>query len=420
MGPITLFDKSFLQSLSVDESVWFGQFFMPVIAPLFYVETLADLEKAVRERRTPEQEVGIIAMKFPELSAVPTMYHGTLAINELLGVAIDLSRRPIRPGGRVVTHEGQRGIVYDESPEADAFSRWQKGKFLELERGMAKDWRAALKAMNLPQMAKSLRELGITGSTCGSLSEARDLARTLVTASENPMTRVALTLDALGVPLDLRQPITERWMNAGFPPLSLYAPYSAHLLTVEMFFQYSLAANLISADRASNRVDIAYLNYLPFSQIFVSSDKLHRKAAPLFMRSDQEFVWGPELKNDLHRINDYFLALPDSEKERGIMSFAHAPPKLDGSLVRELRSRYMRKGYDDEPPIDPKAADPAKMKALAEHLASWAKAPEEPPAPPTEGVPFGGAETKMMAIERRVRLKKGSWWQLPKDIKDKS
>jgi hypothetical protein len=82
MGPITLFDKSFLQSLSVDESVWFDHFFLANVCPLFYVETLADLEKGVREGRTPEQEVGIIARKFPEMSGAPCVYHGTLAIGD--------------------------------------------------------------------------------------------------------------------------------------------------------------------------------------------------------------------------------------------------------------------------------------------------------------------------------------------------
>ena len=45
VGPIALFDKSFLQSLSLDESVWFDHFFLPVVSPLFFVETLADLTK---------------------------------------------------------------------------------------------------------------------------------------------------------------------------------------------------------------------------------------------------------------------------------------------------------------------------------------------------------------------------------------
>src|SRR5258705_7856842 len=45
MGPITLFDKSFLQAISLDEAVWFDRFFMPVVCPVFYVETLGDLGK---------------------------------------------------------------------------------------------------------------------------------------------------------------------------------------------------------------------------------------------------------------------------------------------------------------------------------------------------------------------------------------
>ena len=88
MGPIALFDKSFLQSLSLDESVWFDHFFLSTICPLFFVETLADLEKAVRAGRTPEQEVGIIADKTPEMCGTPCAYHVDLAVINLLGHAV--------------------------------------------------------------------------------------------------------------------------------------------------------------------------------------------------------------------------------------------------------------------------------------------------------------------------------------------
>ena len=47
MGPITIFDKSALQALSIDETVWLEAYFLNNVTPLFYVETLADLEKAV-------------------------------------------------------------------------------------------------------------------------------------------------------------------------------------------------------------------------------------------------------------------------------------------------------------------------------------------------------------------------------------
>jgi len=66
MTPLALFDKSFLQSLSLDESVWFDHFFHAIVCPLFYVETLADLDKPVKEGKTPQGEVRIIAEKFPE------------------------------------------------------------------------------------------------------------------------------------------------------------------------------------------------------------------------------------------------------------------------------------------------------------------------------------------------------------------
>lgn len=45
MGPTTLFDKSFIEMLSVDQAAMFDLLFATVISPIFYVEVLADLEK---------------------------------------------------------------------------------------------------------------------------------------------------------------------------------------------------------------------------------------------------------------------------------------------------------------------------------------------------------------------------------------
>lgn len=109
MGPIALFDKSFLQSLSLDESVFFDRFFLAVICPMFYVETLADLEKQVRHGRTPEQEVGIIANKVPEMSGTPCAYHIDAAIGTLFGHDLPMDGRIPRAGGRAVKVEAGPG-----------------------------------------------------------------------------------------------------------------------------------------------------------------------------------------------------------------------------------------------------------------------------------------------------------------------
>ena len=89
-GPIALFDKSFLHSLNVDEAVWFDHFFISNIAPVFFVETLADLEKLMRNGRTPEQVVGNIAEKTPQMSGNVNAYHGNICLGNLFGHSVPM------------------------------------------------------------------------------------------------------------------------------------------------------------------------------------------------------------------------------------------------------------------------------------------------------------------------------------------
>ena len=126
-GPTLLFDKSALQALSVDEAVWLDQFFLPVICPIFFVETLADLEKSIRSGRTPEQEVGLIALKTPQMSAYPNVIHTDLCISNMLGNPVVMDGRPIIAGGQPVWNNNRTGLNHDVAPEAEAFLRWQDG-----------------------------------------------------------------------------------------------------------------------------------------------------------------------------------------------------------------------------------------------------------------------------------------------------
>lgn len=408
MGPIALFDKSFLQSLSLDESVWFGHFFIPVVCPLFYVETLADLEKAVRKGRTPEKEVGIIAAKFPEISGGACPHHASLAVHDLYGGKVPMNGRIPMPGGRIVERDGKQGVIYDETPEAEAFNRWQRGEFLEIERRMAKGWRAQLAMTDLESVAKEIQAIGIDASSCKSLDEARAIADSVVTGRQKWFERMALAMHFLGVPRYEQSELLERWKNAGYPAIAKYAPYVAHVLSVEVFFHVAVAAGLIGTRRVSNKVDIAYLNYLPFCMMFVSSDRLHEKCAPLFLGDEQEFVWGPDLKEDLRQINGFFSGMPEEEKERGIMAFAQVPPKIDGSIVRRLRARFLRPGFDDRRPIDSTAMGEDQTKALLDDIKNWRNAPTVSN--------LVEQEPRALIIRRALRKRKGSWWQLPKDL----
>jgi hypothetical protein len=402
MGPIALFDKSFLQSLSIDESVWFDHFFLAVVCPVFYVETLADLAKEPTSRGPAETAVRIIADKFPEMGGSPCGFHIDLCIGDLLGHHLPLDGRVPRSGGRMV----KSGVIYGQAPAEIAFQRWRDGQFADVERLAAALWRRQLAALDLEGVAKTLRALGIDGKNCQSLEGARSIAQSVVNGTDKPYERLKLATLFLDIPQHLHDPIITAWKSAGQPPLATYAPYAAFVLTVEIFFQIALAARLISTDRPSNRTDIAYLFYLPFCMVFISSDKLHRRCAPLFFRRDQRFVWGPDLKTGLKAANEEFFLLPENEREKGVMTLGLRPPA--GGIVEEVWKPYMRPDYGtrDRVPLD--AAGEAKL------LARFKAFRSEPPDNSLADDP------EIMSIERRVRRRRGSWWQVPKDLPDNS
>ena len=149
-------------------------------------------------------------------------------------------------GGRFVKSEGKVGVVYEESHEAKALSRWNAGKFLDVERLFAQDWRAMLIALDLGEVAKSFKSVGNDGKTCKSLEEARAIAQSLVSGRDKPFDRMKLALTFLGARPEVHRPILERWSIAGYPPISTYAPYAAYVVSVDVFFQVALAAGLIS------------------------------------------------------------------------------------------------------------------------------------------------------------------------------
>ena len=405
MGPITLFDKSFLQSLSADEAVWFDHFFMPIVCPVFYVETLGDLAKGPIKGRSADEIVQDIAGKFPEWSGSPCGFHSELLTNDLLGHHVPLRYQIPRPGGRMV----KSGVVFEQTDEEIAFSRWNNGEFERVERLVAVVWRKALGELDLVAAGKEMRSIGFTPKAFETLQDAKDAAQALVAGNVNPYARLALATQFFRIPKDLHPRIAQAWQREAKRTLPEFAAYAAYCLTVEIFFQMALGAGLIGGERPSNRTDIAYLFYLPFSMMFVSSDKLHRQTAPLFMRSEQAFVWGQDLKAALKAVNEHFLKLPEEEREKGISAFAHAPPA--GNLVADLWDKFLRKGYRDEPRVK---MDPEKEAELVERFKEFS-------AQPTISSPAASTDdAEMVSVQRKVRKRRGSWWQIAKDYKETS
>lgn len=408
MGPTTLFDKSFLQALTMDESVLFDNFFIPVVCPIFYVETLADLKKKTRPSRKPEDEVRIIADKCPEMHGAPTPHHWDMAVNDLLGNHVPMTGQTPREEGRQVEARGVRAMVFEESEEAKAFRRWRAKDFYAIEHEIARDWRRRLESADLRAMVAEFGKTGILNKKCKTLKLAKTRADTFVNTINNTLETLSLACSVLEVSQEIRKKIMNRWLKDDMSPLTDFAPYAAHVLTVDIFFRIAIENNLIKSNRPSNRVDIAYLYYLPFCHVFVSSDKLHRDCASHFMRKDQSFIWGLDLKRGLSKLEEHYNSLPNGEKEKGLINIASHPPLEIESIVLELWDKHLVRLPD--------TGTKQETLEFTEHAAHVLKDIIKAPSLPQDEAGFDPQDVGAMSITHRWPQKKGSWWLLPRNI----
>ena len=130
-GPSLIFDKSSLESLNLNEAVLMDNFYMSTITPLFFVECLADLEKKISSNSTPEQLVGSLAGRTPELQSYPNV-HDMTVLNGELSRQFDIKKvlgRVAIAGGKPVQLGDGKGMVFQQAPEHEALERWTARHF---------------------------------------------------------------------------------------------------------------------------------------------------------------------------------------------------------------------------------------------------------------------------------------------------
>ena len=199
MGPTLLFDKSFLQSLSVDEAVWFDHFFLTNVCPIFYFESLADLKKPDPGKRTPEELVRTIAQKFPERNGRPNVYHHTACTANFIGERIPNTGQILLPAMRQATIGGQAVAVSPEPLECEAFRRWSHEDFQFIEKVAAAQWRESPLGFSTPEVITEVSlHAGPIDKPCQSLRDVLDLTdETIVKLS--PRSQLALAMSVLGI-----------------------------------------------------------------------------------------------------------------------------------------------------------------------------------------------------------------------------
>jgi hypothetical protein len=227
---------------------------------------------------------------------------------------------------------------------------------------------------------------------------------------------ITLALAVLGVPDHSIQNVLARWQTAGRPNLEAFAPYTMHVFKVDLLYYLGIDRGFISGERASNKVDMAYLYYLPFSMLFTSGDNLHRRTAPLFLREDQSFVEASAFKAALRELDAHYDQLSDEIKALGVMVFAHYPPAELDNLVVELWDKHMRPDWRDG------AETPEQILARRASAPTEGHEVDEVRTRVETAQPVGNSETQLegepdyVVLRRQMPVHRGKWRLLPEEV----
>jgi hypothetical protein len=175
----------------------------------------------------------------------------------------------------------------------------------------------------------------------------------------------------------------------------------------------------ISGERTSNKADMAYLYYLPFTTVFVSGDRLHGRTAPLFLTPEQSYVNSDEFKAALREIDEYQSQLPEEIKQLGVLQFAGWPPSRLDNLVTRLWDKHMRPDWREiAAGQEAKRGKPRDEKADRATLAD-VKARVESAQPVQKAeVPASGDEAGYALIRRQVPIRKGKWRMVSQEAEE--
>ena len=394
-GPILIFDKSALQSFSVNESVMLDNFFLTNITPVFFIEALADLQKPDKRGRTPEEAVmKDLAAKTPD-ELNPNVFHQTLIAQDLLGNPIAMTGQIPLAGG-VAKPDGLGGVsvVFQEPPEAEMVRRWQTGDFAEAERRYASSWRAGILGISFAKKIAAAKWLLPANHSITDLASVKILVDQFLERDDRKA--VVFAAEFLGVSDEYAAMIDQRHASSGRPPLNKFFPYAAFVLSIDLVFYLGMATGTIPSQKKTNLIDLSYLYYLPFCMVFTSKDRLHELLAPMFMRPRQRFVWAEELKAGLRSLSEYYAPVRDKMGRVGLMR-VHEPPKEVPTVVSDLWETCLRLDGVDREGEKPTTSPPS-VERINRIIASAEVLP-----------PSASTQPDSIILQRRMSARRGSW-----------
>jgi hypothetical protein len=300
------------------------------------MEILGDLKKEAQEGKAPpEERVKDFAKKLFPMETVVNLHYKVLLKGDLLGNPISFDGRPhVGIKKTVASESGMRGYLIEETEEEKSIYKWKDGNFTEADHELSALWRMKTTQEDLLEGLKK----SLNSNATIKFADFQELNKFVNESITYPATQQFLLISLFqnyDIDAMTSVQILSRWYQGGKPLIKDFAPFAFHCLKVDTLFLFGLTSGLIGT-RPTNRVDLEYLYYLPFGNIFTSNDKVHKNLVPLLLRDYQKFIVGTELKEDLKSIVAFLNTLEIEERRK----FKNVPPIIDSSMTFQLWKEF--------------------------------------------------------------------------------
>jgi hypothetical protein len=343
MGPFLLVDKSFIESLSFEEIDILDKHYTVILVPILLREICANLLKYPDDEKLSKNKVSLISKKAQGFDAKTICHYGNILIADLLGERVPLKPIIPRTGGReCVAPDGSKGIIFDESFEDQLLRRWANGIFKEEDYLVARD-HYNNREYDLKGSGKQMASEYPRNSKYGSLDELATHLDYINSVFPNQEQLVDSFLSITNVDPKDKIAIKTRWQTGSYSSFGDFAKYAFYCFRLGSVFWVAVTSGLIPTSKhAKAIIDYEYLYYLPFVHAFCSRDNFQRDLSRYFLRTDQDFIWGDDLRSDLQVIKEYKNRMTDSDKRLYEIHFGHYPPPIADSITYDIWSRRMR------------------------------------------------------------------------------
>lgn len=303
-----LFDKSAFQSIGINVYPAIRRTYRVVTSRTLLEEIAGDLVEG-REfgRATPEQRAASLARRFgTDWDTHQSWEH--LAAADLMSDDWTLPREPIVANAvTATTPDGRLFSLSVPLPDGSTVSPRQNW-INELAR---QTWHTRYPAQHRTleaevealwgTLAGRARALGLPAEPPddeASVVSSADRALSM-SGSDDLLRWIVNSIPTrLVPPATFRKRVKRRWIAAGKPPLTSFAPYATHCARVSLL--YLVGYQHWPKRRELNDIrDLDYLRLVPFFDVFASDDKLVRAIAKHLLRPDQRLTCSCRLRHEI-------------------------------------------------------------------------------------------------------------------------